>query len=493
MSPSSNALLSSSSTPRPSGSRLKRLSPPWLIGLGLLSLLLIAVPIINKVRSDKTADAEAVTDNILLVETVLATSESSYTVSRVYTGEIATLQASNLGFERSGQLTALLVAEGARVSAGEPLARLDVQNLQTQRLQIEAEKAQALARLSELESGARSEEIAAASAAVQDLEQQIALQRVQLARREALYAQGAIAQEALDEFSFGEAALQARLDQARSQLRELQNGTRPEQIAAQAAVVQQLDARLADTDVTIAKSTLNAPFSGTVAAHTVDTGTVVGAGQSVVRLVESDVPEARVGLPVEAVSRLAMGDEQTVEVGGEQYTATVTAILPEVDAQTRTQTVVLALEPRAAEQVSPGQTVRLNLSDRINTAGIWLPAGALTQGIRGLWTCYVVTAEAGEEASKATGEATGETTGEATSEATSYVVQPQTVEVIHQDGDRVFVTGTLQPNDQIVASASHRLVPGQQVRPVEGIRAGIKKEITEESASEAMIQQETAQ
>ncbi|MGB7487839.1 MAG: hypothetical protein WA901_16735, partial [Phormidesmis sp.] len=152
-----------------------------------------------------------------------------------------------------------------------------------------------------------------------------------------------------------------------------------------------------------------------------------------------------------------------------------------------------ALEPRAAEQVSPGQTVRLNLSDRINTAGIWLPAGALTQGIRGLWTCYVVTAEAGEEASKATGEATGETTGEATSEATSYVVQPQTVEVIHQDGDRVFVTGTLQPNDQIVASASHRLVPGQQVRPVEGIRAGIKKEITEESASEAMIQQETAQ
>ena len=37
---------------------------------------------------------------------------------------------------------------------------------------------------------------------------------------------------------------------------------------------------LADLDVTLAKSTLAAPFSGTVAEHTVDLGTVVGAGQS---------------------------------------------------------------------------------------------------------------------------------------------------------------------------------------------------------------------
>ncbi len=477
MSPSSNALPSSSSNSSPSApspstsgpsasspstSRLRRPSPRWLIGLGLLGLLLIAVPIVNRARPAETADTEAIADNILSVETVTATPESSYTVSRAYTGEIATLQASELGFERGGRLTALLVPEGARVGVGEPLARLDVQNLQTQRLQIEAEKAQALARLSELETGARSEKIAAASAAVQDLEQQIALQRVQLARREALYAQGAIAKEALDEFSFGEGALQARLDQARSQLRELQNGTRPEQINAQAAIVQQLDARLADTDVTIAKSTLNAPFDGTVAEHTVDTGTVVSAGQSVLRLVESDIPEARVGLPVEAVSQLARGNEQTVAVGGEQYTGTVTAILPEVDEQTRTQTVVLALEPRAAAQVSPGQTVRLNLSDRINTSGTWLPAGALTQGIRGLWTCYVVVPAAAET----DGEVAGKTAG--------YVVQPQTVEVIHQEGDRVFVTGTLQPDDQIVASGSHRLVPGQQVR--------LAGEIAEENA-----------
>ncbi len=448
-----------SSSPRLSSSisqRFRQISPRWLIGLGLLGLLAIAVPVIGALSS-KTAESETVSADALPVETILATRVSSYEVSRSFTGEVAALRASELGFERGGKLVSLLVAEGSQVSVGTPLARLDVQNLQTQRAQIEAEKARAIAQLTELEVGARSEDIAVARAAVQDLEQQIGLQRSQLARREFLYEQGAIAREALDEFSFGEGSLQARLDQARSQLEELQNGTRPEQIDAQDALIQQLNARLAEIDVTITKSTLNAPFSGRVADHKVDIGTVINAGQSVIRLVESSVPEARVGVPAQEANQLQLGEEKTVAVNGEKYIGTITSILPEVDAQTRTQTVVLALEPRAAAQISPGQTVRLDLTERIAQSGIWLPAEALTESLRGLWTAYVVVPIDAEES---------EETGE---EATSYVVRPQTVEVLHQEGDRVLVTGTLQPDDRVVASGAHRLVPEQQVRPTADI------------------------
>ena len=70
--------------------------------------------------------------------------------------------------------------------------------------------------------------------------------------------------------SFGREALQARLDQARSQLQELQNGTRQEQIDAQQALVQQLDASIADLEVTLSKSTLRAPFDGIVSTQQVD-------------------------------------------------------------------------------------------------------------------------------------------------------------------------------------------------------------------------------
>ncbi|MGB3790461.1 MAG: efflux RND transporter periplasmic adaptor subunit [Phormidesmis sp.] len=440
-------------------SRFRQISPRWLIGLGLLGVLLVALPVINGL-SAKTAETERVgTKSDLLVETIEATPVDSYEVSRSFTGEVAALRASELGFERSGQMVSLLVPEGSQVQAGAPLAQLDVQNLRTQRMQIEAEKARAIAQLTELEVGARSEDIAVARAAVQDLEQQIGLQRTQLARREFLYEQGAIAQEALDEFSFGEGSLQAKLDQARSQLQELQNGTRPEQISAQTAVIQQLNARLADIDVTIAKSTLNAPFSGRVAEHEIDIGTVVGAGQSVVRLVESGVPEARIGVPAEEANKLRLGEEKTVEINGEKYTGTIASILPEVDSQTRTQTVVLELEPRAATRVNPGQTVRLNLTERITQAGIWLPAEALTEGIRGLWTAYVVVpVEVSAESPTESEES------ENITEAARYVVRPQTVEVLYQEGDRVLVTGTIQSGDTVVASGAHRLVPEQQVR-----------------------------
>ncbi|MEL6881678.1 MAG: HlyD family efflux transporter periplasmic adaptor subunit, partial [Cyanobacteria bacterium J06607_10] len=419
--------------------RLRKLSPRWLIGLGLFGVLFVALPIVRS-RSVPAADAElAQSDSILPVETVTAEKVGSYRVSRAYTGEVSALQASELGFERSGQLTALLVPEGSPVGAGEPMAQLDVRNLNAQRLQIEAEKSRAIAQLTELEVGARTEDIAAAQAVVEDLEQQIALQRTQLARREILYERGAISQEALDEFSFGEGSLAAQLSRARSQLNELQNGTRPEQISAQNALVQQLDARLADLDVNLAKSTLIAPFSGTVAEHKVDTGTVVGAGQSVIRLVENTAPEARVGVPADDIRRLNIGEERTVSINGEKFTGTITSILPEVNAQTRTQTVVLALENRAASRVSPGQTVRLELTERIASEGIWLPSEALTQGIRGLWTAYTVV----PESSAASNESAS---NEAASDL-SYVVQTKAVEIVHQEGDRVLVTGTLQPED----------------------------------------------
>ena len=432
------------------GSFRQRVTPRLLIGLGTVGLLLVSIPI-AKTRLASSAEATTTQpERILPVETLTATPVSSYEVWRTYTGEIASLRASELGFERSGQLVAVLVDEGDFVQAGAPLARLDIRNIQTQRQQLVAEKARAAAQLLELQIGARAEDMAAALAVVRDLEQQLRLEQVRLARRESLYAQGAISREELDQVVFGRGSLQARLDQARSEFEELQNGTRPEQIAAQQALVQQLQAGIVDLEVTLAKSTLRAPFDGIVSIRQVDEGTVVAAGQSVLRLMENATPEARVGMPVSAVSQLEIGDKKTVYLANQAYPATVASILPEVDPQTRTQMVVMPLTSSTTAQVSPGQTVRVKLRESISTEGVWLPTEALTQGIRGLWTCYVLTPQ--------------ENTGEEI-----YTVQLQSVEILHQAGDRVLVRGTLQPNDVIVANGVHRLVPGQLVRPIEQV------------------------
>ena len=437
----------------------------WLLAIGGLGLITLLV------RPMLITSSNPQTENIakaLPVETIEVEPVDSYQVSRTYTGEIAAIRTSNLGFSRGGEIEEVLVEEGDRVNKGQLIAKLDIRNLQTQRQQLVAEKARAQAQLSELQTGARVEDINAAKAAVRDLEQQLKLQSKQKERREFLYDEGAIAREELDEFAFGEGALQARLDRARSNLAELENGTRPEQIAAQQATVEQLEASIADLDVTIDKSTLKAPFDGIVAKRELDEGTVANASQSVVRLMENVAPEARIGIPTDVVEKLQIGGIQNLKIGSQTYTAKVGSILPEVNINTRTQTVVFKLEPSAIAQINPaysiastggtpatafpaGQTIRLELMQEINTEGYWLPTDALTQGIRGLWACYVLTES---------------------EDAGNYIVKQHSVEIIHQQGDkpngmaslRALVRGTLQPGDEIVASGTHRLVPGQRVQ-----------------------------
>jgi multidrug efflux pump subunit AcrA (membrane-fusion protein) len=425
--------------------------PKWtkmgLIGAGALLLALGLVFGIKRFANNAQQTEETVEFNILPVETQTVEPVKSYEVARTYTGEIAAVRSSELGFDRSGELIQVLVEEGDRVTTGEALARLDTRNLQAQRQQLEAQRAEAQARLTELERGPRQEDIAAARAAVRDLENQLQLQQRQRSRREYLYEEGAIPREQLDEFAFGAEALNARLDQARSNLEELLNGTRPERIAAQQAVVKRLDNSMADLDITIAKSTLKAPYAGIVSQRQVDEGNVVAAGQSVIRLVENAAPEARIGMPSKVANQLQLGSSQTVQIDSQTYSATIKSILPEVDPDTRTQAIVLTLDRSAIAKISPGQTVRLNLTETIDTEGYWLPTGALSRGIRGLWTCYVLTQP-------------DDTKPEV------YEIEQQSVEILHQQSDRVLVRGTLQPGDRIVTSGTHRLVPGQEVRPM---------------------------
>ncbi|MBE9098304.1 efflux RND transporter periplasmic adaptor subunit [filamentous cyanobacterium LEGE 07170] len=408
---------------------------------------MVGLPIVRtQLAGSNASTAEASEPAELAVETLRVQAVNSYDTTRTYTGEITALRSSDLGFERSGQLESVLVQEGDRVDIGTPLAQLDTSNLQTQLQQLEADKAQALAVLAELEAGPRAEDIAAAEAVVRQIEQDLALQRTQRSRREYLYEQGAISLEELDEFTYGQGSLQAQLDQARSNLEELQNGTRQEQILAQRAVVQQIDAAIADVDVNIQKSTLRSPFAGIVASREVDEGTVVGAGQSVIRFVEDATPEARIGMPTTIASQLQIGDRQTVQLDTSSFTATVTAVLPEVDPETRTQVVLFQLDRTAVSNINPGQTVRAEIAETVPTDGIWLPTSALNQDIRGLWSAYVLVP---------------------TEEEDRYEVQLQSVEILHQESARALVRGTIQSGDRIVANGAHRLVPGQQVRPVQ--------------------------
>jgi multidrug efflux pump subunit AcrA (membrane-fusion protein) len=412
----------------------------WQIVLASLIILLTGVGI-GKLEPNKTQTQTATPTQIkpLPVQTTKVQLAKSYQTVQSYTGEVVAKQTSEIGFERGGKLVDILVDEGDRIQAGDILAKLDTSNLAAQRQSLIAQKAQAAAKLAELQNGARSEQIAAAQASVRDLEKQLELEQLKSDRREYLYAEGAISQEQLDEVAFNSQALSERLANAQSNLDELQNGTRYEQVAAQKAAVAQLSAQITDLEITIAKSTIKAPFSGAIALRYFDQGTVVETGKPIIRLVGDNQPEVKIGVPVDLAAKLSSGSRQVVEISGKAYPAQVKSILPEVDPATRTRTVILKLAANAT--VSPQQIARLPITQTVATEGYWLPVTALVKSDRDLWSCYAVV----------------------TNDSNTSRVERRLVEVLETDGEKVLVRGTLKAGDAIVTDGTQRLVSGQLV------------------------------
>lgn len=416
-----------------------------LISIALLILALGFV--VGRNFSSTDTQTESITSivspkvNVLPVKTVKIEPVSSYQTTQTFTGDVAALRTSEVGFELGGKIVAIAVDEGDRIKKGQTIAQLDTATLQARRQGLVAQKSQAQAVLAELKNGARDEQIASAKARVKELERQVELAQIRNKRREYLYAEGAIAQEQLDEVAFNRQALQERLRTAQSDLAELANGTRIERITAQQAAIALIDANLAELDLQINKSILKAPFAGVVAKRNFDEGTVVTAGSSLVRLVESDRLKVKVGIPASALRAIKIGSSQLVLINNQEYAAVVSSLLPEIDPNTRTRSLVLNLETTSNRQVAPGDIARLALTQTSSTEGYWLPIKAVSKSDRGLWSCYsLVTNDAGES-----------------------VVERQYLEILATEAERVLVKGTITPGDLIVTEGIHRLIPGQKV------------------------------
>jgi len=374
----------------------------------------------------------------LPVAVTTAEATTRFTVKRTYTGRVAARRVAALAFERVGLLATVAVDEGDAVRAGDALAVLDTRELTPERESAVAERAGAAARLAEMRAGPRRPTIDAAREVVNDLEAQDELARRKLERRKQLDERdgNAISDEAIEEALFARNSVQARLARARRILAELEEGTRPEQIVAQEALLRRLDARIASIDVLLAKSTLTAPFDGTIAARRADEGAVLSPNEPLLELVENGALEARIGLPPDEAARLPVGAEAWVLVAGTSIEAVLRARLPSIDETTRTQLHVFRLLD-APPSVVPGQVARVELDVEVEAEGFWLPHSALVRAPRGLWACYVVE---------------------------NGVAARREVSIVHADGARVFVTGTLQPGEQVVRSGAHRVVAGQRVQ-----------------------------
>lgn len=218
----------------------------------------------------------------------------------------------DLGFQLPGRIDAVLAAEGDRVEAGASLAVLDLVELVSARDAADAQRAAAAARLSEMERGARSEERAQADAASRAAARQAQEAATELARARRLHAGGAISDRALEAAETAAEVAASAAERASEQLALVVAGPRPEQVAAQRALVRAAEAQLARADAQLARGTLRAPFSGRVTVRHRQVGEIVAAGMPVFTLQDLDDRWIRVYVREDRIGTVQIGQTASI-------------------------------------------------------------------------------------------------------------------------------------------------------------------------------------
>ena len=213
----------------------------------------------------------------------------------------------DLGFQLPGRVADVAVTEGERVSRGDVLARLEARELEASLSAVRSRLSAAEARLAELTSGSRPQELATAEAALQ-----ATTQRAEEARREAeraltLYEGGAVSQQAMQRARTLLDVALADEEQARQRLGLVREGPRAEAVAAQRSVVAQARSEVALAEATLANAVVVAPFDGVVTLRHREPGETVGAGAPVVTLLDPDDRWVRIYVREDAIGRVHLG------------------------------------------------------------------------------------------------------------------------------------------------------------------------------------------
>jgi len=346
-------------------------------------------------------------DKMLLVDSLPVQILDGYEVMESYAGRVVSRRSSSLGFERGGQLESVHVDEGDRVKKGDILARLNTTRLE--------------AKLAELKA-----ELERSQAQREETEIRFQLAQTTAERNRQMVVKKQVSPQVYDESVFEAKALSAKL-------------------AAADAQVKHVEATVKVLEVDLDRSTLTAPFAGSVLSRWADEGTAVGAGERVLRLIEDERLEVHVGVPAHATAGLEEGQTYPLEIGGQTHFGKLRTLLSEIESSTRTVTAIFELGS-APRTVRVGQLARLKMKARTEASGLWLPISALAEGRRGLWSAYALEPHG--------------------SDPTVRLVSLRELQLLHSEESRAFVRGTLRDGEIVVASGLHRLVPGQWVRIV---------------------------
>lgn len=212
-----------------------------------------------------------------------------------------------------GRVRDILVDEGAYVKAGQVVAHMDVDVLQAQRAEAEAQLQQALNAVEIANSQViqRQSERAAAFAQTRQRQAELDAARRRLARSDTLAREGATAMQERDDDQARVEGAQAAVEAARAQTAAVDAAiaTTRSQVIGARSNVDAVRAALRRLDADIADSALKAPRDGRVQFRVAQPGEVVAGGGRVLNLVDLSDVYMTFFLPEVVAGRVGLGSE----------------------------------------------------------------------------------------------------------------------------------------------------------------------------------------
>ena len=257
--------------------------------------------------------------------------EHDINVEGTYTGTVRGRYETNMSFQVGGRILNRNVQVGDHVNSGDVLMSIDPRDVVQQSNQGDAQ-------------------VAAAKA-------QLDLAQSNLSRYQQLYAQEAIPAMVLDQY-------QTAYDSALAQYNQAVAGA-------------------ATGHNALGYTALVASASGVISSVTAEAGQVVGAGQTVLTLVQTNELEVEINIPENHLGDVELG--KTVQVSfwalkGVNVNGTVREISPMADSVSRTYKVRISIpNPPKGMQLGMTASVKCQERDRDNRDGLVLPLSAIYQ------------------------------------------------------------------------------------------------------------------
>ncbi len=299
--------------------------------LRMIVMLIIAAVVVGGVvwfqQFKNTMIAKAIKGGANPPQTVATTvaQSSSWQATVEALGNLSASQEASLGAEVGGLVTAIHFDSGEKVRAGQPLVELNPAPLRAQLAQLEA---------------------------------QAALAELNLRRDEAQLKVQAISQAAVD---------------------------------TDAATLKSAQAQVTAQKALIAQKTITAPFSGQLGIRQVNLGQYLGPGAAVVTLQKLDPMEVDFTVPQNQIDLIRVGMKaalQSSAAPGKTFEATVTAIEPQVDTNTR-NLKVRARVPNPKGELLPGVFATVRITQGEPREYITLPNAAVAYNPYGA-TVFIV-------------------------------------------------------------------------------------------------------